>query len=65
MSSKEIFEKMFEDLLPIETKARDLYGYYLDKISDEFLLSKFKEIHADEEKHIKIAQELIKIASGG
>lgn len=59
MSSKAAYKKSFEELLKIEKKARDIYAYYLSIIKDEYLLSKLKEIHNDENEHLKIVENII------
>jgi hypothetical protein len=61
MASKEAYKKQFEDLYETEKKAKELYGYYIPVIKDSFLLEKFKEIHADEVKHMAIAKGLISL----
>lgn len=63
MSSKTSYQKLFLDLLAIEERARDIYKYYCGKISDPYLASKFEEICADEEKHVNIAKEMLKVFS--
>ena len=59
MNSKAVYRKKFEEMLEVEKKARDLYKYYVDRITDEYLLDKFKEIYKDEEKHVAIVSKFI------
>lgn len=63
MSSRQEYKKKFEELFEIEKKARNLYKYYVDRLNDPHLLEKFTEIYHDEEKHMKIAQELIDLTT--
>jgi rubrerythrin len=53
--------KMIEDLYYIEKDARDLYNIFLKKINDSKKTKIIKEIRDDENKHMKIAKELLKI----
>ena len=61
MNSKDIYKNKFKELLQAEEQARDLYKYYIQRIKDPALLEKIKEIYADEEKHVRIVQNIIEL----
>jgi len=63
MNFKENFKEQVGPLVQIEQKARDMYGYYIDRVQDPILLAKLKEIHEDEEKHVEIAKSIIDLLS--
>ena len=63
MHSSNVYLKKFEELLKTEEKARDLYGYYVDRIEDPNLREQLKEIHEDEKKHVEITRNFIKLIS--
>ncbi|MBN3037954.1 MAG: hypothetical protein JW869_00890 [Candidatus Omnitrophica bacterium] len=63
MSSNEVYKKEFQKALLIEERARDYYKYYIDRIKDAKLLEKFKEIYADEQRHVQVVKEFIDILS--
>jgi len=63
MGSNNVYIKKFEELLQAEEKARDFYKYYANQLSDSGLLEKFKKIYQDEEKHVNICKNIIKVAS--
>ena len=58
---KKIYLSEFMRVFDIETVAERYYRYYAENIQDPNLLEKFKEIHQDEQKHIKIAQNMVDI----
>ena len=51
----------FYDLLEREKKARDMYKEYAEKVSDEYLKNLFLTISEQEQGHMEIANELIKL----
>ena len=59
MNSKEMYRKKFEEMLSVEEKAVNLYKYYINELKDPTLLSKFKEIYEDENKHVRIVKDFI------
>lgn len=63
MNSKHKHLVIFKDLLETEKKARDLCEKYYKELTDTFLAEKAKEMLFDEEKHVKIAEDLIAMAS--
>ena len=60
MNSKDIYLKKFNELLEVEQKAGDFYKYYITRVEDPILLEQFKNICADEEKHMAIVNNIIK-----
>ncbi len=61
MNSKQTYIKSFEELLQIEKKAKDLYQFYVTSLKDDFILRKFAEIYNDEIKHVKIAENILRL----
>jgi len=59
MSSSEVYKKKFEEILRIEERFRDLYGYDLDRIEDAYLSEKLEGVYKDEMKHVGIAENII------
>lgn len=59
MSSKDVYKKEFEKALAIEEKIKGFYKFYLDKLKDNHLLGKLKEIYADESRHVEIVKDII------
>ncbi|MFC1675304.1 hypothetical protein ACFL1K_05420 [Candidatus Omnitrophota bacterium] len=57
--NSDIYKKKFDKLLEIEKKAVSYYKYYLEKVSDKFLLGKLNEIYQDEVEHARLAQSFI------
>ena len=53
--------KYFGELYIIEKNARNLYNEFLDTLKDHGHIKIVKEIRDDEEKHMKIVKEIIKI----
>ena len=54
-----ILAKMFEDLYWLEKQARDLYNDYLHDLKDGPARVIVTEIRDDEERHMRIAQQLL------
>jgi rubrerythrin len=53
--------KMIENLYYIEKNARDTYNIFLKEVSDFKKIEIIKEIRDDENRHMDIAKELLKI----
>ena len=60
MSSKNTEKEQFGPLLQIEESAVDMYKHYIERIKDPFLLSRLKELHSDEQKHVAIVKTFMK-----
>ena len=58
-----ISKEDFENLLKIETKARDFYDELLKDIRNETVRRNIESIRDDEIRHMKLAQRLIDIIS--
>ena len=61
MSSRSIGVDPFIRLYQMEEKARDMYDEYEKKVNDEELKAIFHMIKLQEEGHMVIARELIKL----
>lgn len=57
-------KNMCQDLYALEKEARDIYEVFLKDITDEHERDVISHIKSDEEHHMKIAQEMLKIAEG-
>jgi rubrerythrin len=53
---------MCHDLYALEKEAHDTYELYLKDLEDSHEREVIDSIHLDEEHHMKIAQEMLKIA---
>lgn len=53
---------MCKDLYTLEKEARDIYASFLVDLKDEFEIKVIDKIRQDEVEHMKIAQEMLKIA---
>ncbi|MDP3786091.1 MAG: hypothetical protein Q8R05_00825 [Candidatus Omnitrophota bacterium] len=53
----------FYEMQNVEEKTRDMYKYYIDRLKDEVLLKNFREIYADEVKHVGITRNFVEISS--
>lgn len=55
--------KYFRELYNIEKGARDLYNDFLAELRDEKEIVQIRKIRDDEEKHMKIVEQIIEIIS--
>ncbi|MBL7156619.1 MAG: hypothetical protein ISS92_00505 [Candidatus Omnitrophica bacterium] len=61
--SIEILRKEFYAILELEKRAKHFYNHYIDQLEDEKIKEKLVSIRNDEAAHIKLAENLIKLAS--
>lgn len=61
MLSKSDYRKYVEQMRDVEIAARDLYAQGIKDIDHEAVKNVFSQIMADEERHIKMAEELAKL----
>ena len=53
---------MCHDLYALEKEAHDIYEEFLHDLKNPHEKSEIESIHLDEEHHMKIASEMLKIA---
>jgi len=58
-----ISKEDFENLLKIETRARDYYNELLEEISHERVRKNIESIRDDEISHMEFAERLIELVS--
>ena len=62
--SQEKLVQAFEELFSIEQKAHDYYEKLLTENQTEHQKEVISRIHDDEEKHMKIVEEIISLVGG-
>jgi len=59
MLSKEDYKNYFDQMMQIETTARDAYQECVNRVDDEDIKQVCGSIMADEKRHILIVKEII------
>jgi rubrerythrin len=63
--TKQTFLEKIEDLLAVETVARDGYGMDIITFKNFEIVDTLRQIKDDEDRHIKLLKEIIEILNGG
>jgi rubrerythrin len=61
IATKADLKAKIKDALSIEEAARDSYKRDIDNFNDQKIIGKIYEIEQDEEKHVKLLKEVLKI----
>jgi len=63
MDSKEVYVREFQDILATEVRFVTQYGALIDKLKKSDVCDKLREIYKDEQRHVEIAKDLLRMVS--